>query len=705
MFNKMALKTPKISQKTFLSLVCFFLTNGFIIYFIKQERYIYFWDWSFYWSQYQNLRDLFASDSGKALQSLWDSIRNEDHNFLAVLFLMPFNFHLFGNDRLAYILSITNVFALPSVLLFVLLIQKSIPDTGRKYSLAIPFIVFITAILCPQFWIPILSGYYDVAGVVIILLILTIYRREPLEKQKIFNLIIIGFLLSLLILLRRFYAYWVVSFFIAFAIENLFSAFQQHRLSLKQHFVVAKNVLIIGIISLAVFFSLAEPIAERMLQTDYADIHSAYKTGGSIFYFFGQFYNYFGAFSVLLFILGFIQAIISKGNRNFALFLIIQFITTIFLFTRVQDFNPHHYYLLIPTMIIFISLLIIDIFLRLDKKIYKSIFISGYTFILLFIFSVVFIPNIFGNFTKTAFGLPKTRHYPLVRNDLSEINNLLSTLQNLSKTQNDLIYVVSSSGILNDDILKNACLSRKMDNVCKNILQSSHVDKRDGFPVQFLSARYVVITDPIQYQFKPENQKVIGVLADEILQENEMYSHYGKLPYEFSLDNNVRVYLYEKIKPYRKKELDSLSQAFTGYYPDKKDLFEINTICHLISQKEAGDGFAQVLCYKDFIYLVPGTNKPSTVFLKLNKDFKTVKMVFAFDNPNRIPLLCGEKAGEIHLTIRSDKKIIFQKDITYKEFWDSKLDVTETDILEITAEKGKHGPDCDFFMLKNIAVE
>ena len=193
--------------------------------------------------------------------------------------------------------------------------------------------------------------------------------------------------------------------------------------------------------------------------------------------------------------------------------------------------------------------------------------------------------------------------------------------------------------------------------------------------MQFLSARYVVITDPIQYQFKPENQKVIGVLADEILQQNEMYSHYRKLPYEFSLDKNVRVYLYEKTKPYRKKELDRLTQAFTEYYPDKKDLFEINTVCHLISQKEVGDGFAQVLCYKDFIYLVPGTNKPSTVFLRLNKDFRTVKMVFAFDNPDRIPLLCGEKAGEIHSTIRSDEKVIFQKDIDYKEFVDSELEL------------------------------
>jgi hypothetical protein len=694
----------KSRWKVLLFLSVVLCVNIFVIYFIKQERYIYFWDWSFYCSQYQNLRNLFANDPINALQTLWNSIRNEDHNFLSVLFLMPFNFHLFGNDRLAYILAITNIFFLPSALLFIFLLRKIIPDNYETHQLVTPLIIFINAILLPQFWIPILSGYYDIAGVFLILLILYLYRKESFEQQRVLNLLTIGFLLTFLILLRRFYAYWVVSFFMAVIIEKFIFTFQQHRFSFKHHFIIYRNLAIVSLISLLLFFSLAGPIAQRMLETNYADIYSAYKRGVSFFNFFRSFYNYFGAFTVLIFITGIVQSIANKKTRYFALFLMIQFISIILLFTRVQDFDPHHYYLLIPAMVIFISLSVVMVYSHFNKKLYKFLFVSGYIVILLLNFSVVFIPKVFGNYTKTAFWLPGIRHYPLVRNDLGEMDNLLKTLQNLSESNNDLIYVVSSSGILNDEILKNSCSLSKM-NICNNILQSSHVDKRDGFPMQFLSAHYIVITDPIQYQFKPENQRVIGILADEVLQQNEMYSHYKKLPYGFSLDNNVRVYIYEKSKPYTGKELDRLSQTFISFYPGKKELFEINTICHLISQKEVGDGFAEVSCYKNFIYLVPGTNKPSTVFLKLNKYFKTIKMVFAFDNPDRIPKSCSEKAGEINVKISSDGKTIFQYYINYKQPISYQLDLKDIDILKITADNGRNGPDCDWFIIKDIRIE
>jgi hypothetical protein len=70
---------------------------------------------------------------------------------------------------------------------------------------------------------------------------------------------------------------------------------------------------------------------------------------------------------------------------------------------------------------------------------------------------------------------------------------------------------------------------------------------------------------------------VIGILADQILNRRNIGSSFRKLPYEFSLEHNVKVYIYEKISEIRMSNLNNLSELFITYYPDKKDIFKINT--------------------------------------------------------------------------------------------------------------------------------
>ena len=695
----------KVNNRLLLYLFFFLAINGFVIYFINRERYIYHWDSAFYWFQYQNIRELFATDPLKALKTLWYSLRNEDHNLLAVFLLTPFNFHLFGNDRLAFVSSITNIFAFPSAISFVLLMENISRHFNRGVSFAIPLLTMSTVFLIPEFWIPVLSGFYDVVGILIINLILLLYITAPLEKQKFSNLILLGVLLSLLVLLRRYYAYWVVSFFIALAGELFFSNFKRHHFSVKDYLPPVRNILIVGITSLVVFLSIAAPAAKTMFLTDFADVYTAYRKISSISQIVMNFYGYFGPFVVLLFLLGVMQAVLDKDMRKFAFFLIAQFTITALLFLRTQDFGYHHYYLLLPTMFIFISLFVITLFDNLKKGL-NALFLIGYIAFLVMNFSFVFIPMASEHLGSIAYLFPKIKYHPLVRNDLKEIDTLLGTLENLSKDNGDLIYVLSSSGRLNSDILRNACLSNKrLCTIRERILLTHDVDKRDGFPQQFLTARYVIVTDPVQYHLRPNDQRVIGVLAGKLLNQEGIGSSYKKLPYHTVLDGNVNTYIYEKVTAFKKSDLTSLSQQFIHYYPDKKEKFEINTMCHLISKRTIGDGYGKISCQKDVIYLIPGPNKSSTVSLKLQRKYHDLRMVFAFDNPEKIPISCGDKAGEVNLTIRSDGKTILHKHIDFKHPVDYRLDVSVIDVLEITADKGEYGPACDWFMLKNIHIE
>ncbi|MCZ7625563.1 MAG: hypothetical protein M5R38_06775 [Candidatus Methylomirabilis sp.] len=65
------------------------LANAFAVYYVVQERYIYYWDWSHYWDRYRDLAGSLTQHPIATLGSLIGSIRKDDHNSLPVLPLVP----------------------------------------------------------------------------------------------------------------------------------------------------------------------------------------------------------------------------------------------------------------------------------------------------------------------------------------------------------------------------------------------------------------------------------------------------------------------------------------------------------------------------------------------------------------------------------------------------------------------------------------
>jgi hypothetical protein len=675
------------------------------MYFISQERYIYFWDTANYSDKCRVLRDLFANNPLEALKTLFHSVRRDEYNYLAALFLLPFNF-AFGNGRLSYILSITDTYAIPAAFFFGVLLMK-IVRPREKESLAVFFIVLLTVALFAPLWNPLLRGYPDVVGVLIInALLLLLFAGRSIDQCNVSRLVAIGVLLAFLVLLRRWYAYWVVSFFIAIAIERLLFLFPKHRLDLKHYRPSARSIFVVGAVSAGLFFLAATPVAKKMLVTDYSDIFSAYKVNVTVAQSFMRWYHYFGFSFVMLSLFGVAQSIFGSNTRRISMFLLIQSIAAFLLFSRVQDFGSQHYYLFVPTMIVFISLSAISVYLRLNKRILRILFLGGYTLILFLNFSVVFIQKASDYLDKIAFLLPGERHFPYFRSDMNEIALLVDILENIARTKRDgHVYTVASSIVFNDDILRNACLSLgKSSEICGNVLPASHVDKRDGFPQQFLASELVLVAEPVQYHLRPDDQTVVGVLTDHILNQKGIGKSYRKLPYEVVLNENVRVLVYEKIHPFGKSDLENLSKMFMERYPDRKEIFKINTACALIWGREPGDGVGSVTCRRDSLFVHPGANTPTRFSLHLGRERSAVKAVFGFANAHKIPSLCPAGGGEIDLTLKSDGKVVLQRNINYKQEVNFDLSVKDVATLEFIVDKGRSGPGCDWFEIRNIDV-
>ena len=568
-------------KRSLLFLVLLGGINLFVISYLNQEHYIHFWDTSGYWIMYQDFGELLKQDPSQALSRVITSIRYTEHTLLPILPLMPFYF-LFGDGRLPYILAIVNLYAFPCIVLFFFL-HKVIFSSSLRRPFLLPCFFSLTLLFLPQFWAPILRGFPDVVGVFIIILTLLFYFRSPVEEQTSVNLLLVSLFLVLITLMRRWYAYWVVSFFITLLFDGIIFRFPSYRFDIKKYMPALKNALLIGIASGFLFFLIAGPVAKRMMLTNYADLHSAYRDYSSLAVPIKRVYDYFGFLPMVLFLLGASLTIFDQKRRRYSSFLFLHLFLTFLLFSRTQNFGPQHFYLLIPTVAIFMSLAAIKI-VGLSPRRYQILFFVPFVIVYFVNFSCIMIPKAYAYFERFSSPFSKARHFPLVRGDLRAINDLLITLDHLIQSKNDLIYVLSSSYTLTEDILINE--SRMNHMTIRNLfLPVYHVDKRDGFPHQFFDAKYIILGEPIQYHLNPSDQRVIGILGEQILQQKGIGSSYERLPYEFSLDNNVKASIYEKKIPFKKADIEDLMKRFISYYPDQKFKFKIDRLpCEVYGQ-------------------------------------------------------------------------------------------------------------------------
>jgi hypothetical protein len=595
---KPTLFTPVLSSRAAIGALIGLavLANMFVAYFVTEERYVYYWDFSLFWIQYLDISTVLVQHPILALRQVIGSVWHSDYNLLPVLPLVPFEW-LFGASRLTYILAITNVFALPASFLIALLAQRM---SSAKRSIS--SFVLATAIILTlhPLWVPVLQGRPDVVGFVVIGGILLLHFGKPLAEQRWNYLLTTGLLLCLLMLLRRWYAYWVMAFFPALAVAQGLDIYQRHGLW-QQYVVTARNAVIIGLTFLVGLFGFALPFALRSLTTDYSEIYSAFRTGNSLFEAALSLSFYFGWPVFFGGLIGLFWLAARRETRAMAIFLLVQSFVAFVLFARTQDFNDHHYYLVFPAIAIGLGAVVIDIATWIRNGFWRAAALGTLFTVLLAGSSAVFIPkaapisDVLGNLA------PRFQWYPLVRNDFDVLDSLLDRLGELESRQQGDIYVVASSVDLNDTILQNYCrLGSRSLSFCDRILASNNLDKRDGFPRQFLHASYLVVASPTQYVLRPDDQRVIGILEREVEAGRGIGGSFERLSGEFKFapplslippagrylpeyrkhrDAGFTVWVYAKVRPFEKTDLDALAAEFAKHYPDRGFMFRTTGSC------------------------------------------------------------------------------------------------------------------------------
>ena len=204
----------------FTVLICIALLI-FTFDFINRENFIYFWDYSGYWVRYQGLMDSFSKFSLDAIGRVLSSVRYKEYNLLPVSLLLPSGMVL-GESRMAYVIGNTIVFTFPFVILFAYFFERRINAESKFNNSRIAFTI---ALLClafsPQLWVPVLCGYLGAGGLILAVVVLLNYFCKPFNEQSYSSILFMALLLCVMVIFRRWYAYWVGGFLLSITIVQI----------------------------------------------------------------------------------------------------------------------------------------------------------------------------------------------------------------------------------------------------------------------------------------------------------------------------------------------------------------------------------------------------------------------------------------------------------------------------------------------------
>lgn len=533
------------------------LANVFAAAYVSVEQSIYYWDFSLYWKKFGLLGRLLQSDPAAAFTYSIRSIATENYTALPIIPLAPFALS-FGDGRMPYILAITNVALLPSAALIACVAEKTMQSWSWPR-----FVLATAAVLCIHvLWAPTLRGFPDVLGVGIACAVLLVYFNRPLEQRRTLHLI--GLLLCLLILTRRWYLFWAISFFPAAILSYALGSSREH-VNWRTFRSTSSALLVIGLACAVCIILLAAPLVIRMAITDYSAQYAAYRPDLAGADRLGQVAGHFGVALLALSVSGLAWLTARERSRAVGIFLIVQGAISLALFVRVQGLlGVQHYLLLVPTVGIGIAAAVNGLW---DARLSAGLRAGGIAAVFAIALAsaaVVLLPIK----VRAEPLLPRVHYAPLVRSDLAQIERMMQVLEGLGPEK---VYVVASSDVLNWDTLKTGCRVRH-PTLCRHVATTADIDARDGFPSAVLDADYVVLATPTQYHVRPEDQQVVGLVASDIRHRRRIGASFEPVAEQFELMRGVRAQIYRRTSPIRAADANALGEQLVRSYPNMKNL-------------------------------------------------------------------------------------------------------------------------------------
>ena len=469
---------------------------------LDRRSFVYIWDYFNYINKQYSAEAAFLQGPAAGFQYIFGSFAEDYTNFITLFLDFPFCL----SDRTGDSFAFCQVFSILPMLL-VLLAGLTIKVgqmlqvknrfwyflMGFSWCITFPFLR-MSAMLGQPDWFGLIFGFS-------ILLLTLDFRFESLQPVR-FCLLFAA--TAAIILSRRWYLYFVVGYYFAYAALVLVSSVRTARAGQKpQALVQVRNLVLFGLMSMVAMLILLWPMVRKILGFDYAGRYSYYNFGGLTLELAAQALR----IGLLNFILIGLGLWFAAKRRLPALPCLAgaELLISLLLFIRVQNSGSHQMLLFLPGWLL--------LFLAGAAALAEGIQKHRELKFLYWVFTLVFAVSVrcspltvvaMPGFLVDHFPLEATREFVRLdkliydRKDLPQIKAIANWIDTHC-AEGELSYMIPHDMLYCPDHFKNCLLPETPIN--DKLAFGFSVPGTHNFPMQFFEAKYVLTADPFPQTF------------------------------------------------------------------------------------------------------------------------------------------------------------------------------------------------------------
>ena len=543
-----------------------------LLYFYWAEThrsFIYIWDYVNYISKQYGAEAAFAQTPMTGFHYIFDSLAEDYTNFITLFIEFPFCL----TDRTGDSFAICQVFSIVPMLL--LLLAGLVVKVGQMLQVKNRFWFFLiglswtftypwlrmSAVLSQPDWFGLIFAFS-------ILLLTLDFRFEKLDLPR-FGLLFLS--TAAIILSRRWYLYFVVGYYFAYAVLVLVSSARIAKVGRKQEALLqVRNLILFGLMSMVAMVILLWPLVSRILGYNYSDRYSYYNGGGFAAEISLQFWR-MGLLNLVLIGLGLWFCFKRRKMPALPCLAGLEILLGMLLFTRIQNTGSHQMLLFLPGW--FLLFLIGAAALAEGMNRRRNLKIAYWVFTLMFATSVrcsplttIALPDI----VIDNFPLASTKEFVRLdgliydRKDLPQIQAIAKWIDSHC-ADGEVTYMIPHDMLYCPDHFKNCFLPETPIN--SKLSFGFSVPGTHDFPMQFFEAKYVITADPFPQTYVG-NGEMSHKLNEQFLAVRD---EYFELEETFDMGNGTTFTIWRRTVAPTRAEVEYYLSAFTeedAKYPE-----------------------------------------------------------------------------------------------------------------------------------------
>ena len=546
------------------ALVYFFWALG-------RRSFVYIWDYVNYINKQYWAEAAFLQGPAAGFQYIFGSFAEDYTNFITLFLEFPFCL----SDRTGDSFAFCQVFSILPMLLVLLAgltikVGQMLRVKNRFWYFLIGMTWMVTypwlrmsAMLSQPDWFGLIFGFS-------ILLLTLDFRFEKLEPVR-FCLLFAA--TAAIILSRRWYLYFVVGYYFAYAVLVLVSSARIARAGQKkQALLQVRNLVLFGLMSMVAMLILLWPMVSRILAYSYAERYSYYNGGGFVAEISLQFWR-MGLMNLVLVGMGLWFCLKRRKMPALPCLAGLEILLSMLLFTRIQNTGSHQMLLFMPGWLLLF--LVGSAALADGLKKHTAVKLCYWGFTMVFAVSVRCSP-------LTTVALPGfvVDHFPLKavsefvrldkltydRTDAAQIQRVDDWIDaHCDAEKGEFAYMIPHDMLYNSDIFQYAALPDIQ--LQGKLAAGISIPGTHEFPVRFFEAKYVLTAEPLPQTFVSGGELSGRWNALFCAARDEHFTQAAS----FDMGNGTVFTVWERTEPADRAEVEYYLDAFAqedALYPE-----------------------------------------------------------------------------------------------------------------------------------------